>query len=207
MQQQDLIILVPDKHIEFSLKGILARHQSLGLRQIESEILVHPHRDPGCLRTSQDLLQPFVNQYRQALIIFDRDGCGREQLSREQLEQDVEQRLAQAGWQQRAAVIVLDPEIEVWVWSGSPHVATVLGWEGRTPDLRTWLIGKGLLDPQQPKPTRPKEALELALREVRRPHSSALFLKLAERVGYNQCVDPAFSKLKATLQQWFSALS
>lgn len=75
-------------------------------------------------------------------------------------------------------------ELEIWVWSDSPHVAAVLGWAGRQPDLMTWLINKGMFDPQKTKPDRPKEAMVLALREARKSRSSAIFLQLAELLDH-----------------------
>jgi hypothetical protein len=119
---KDLVILVADKHKEHSIKGILSRPQALSIRQIHFDIFVHPHHDPGCLNEGHRFLQSALTQSRHALILFDREGCGRENLTRQQLEQIVENNLFRVGWQQ-AAVIVLDPELEIWVWNDSPHVA------------------------------------------------------------------------------------
>jgi hypothetical protein len=55
----------------------------------------------------------------------------------------------------------------------------------------------------QAKPRRPKEALEAALREIRRPRSSALYSELATRVSLRGYDEPAFAALTATLQRWF----
>lgn len=202
--QKDLVILAADKDFEFTLKGILTRCHSLGIRQPSCDLYVHPHHDPGCFKTGHDFLRPFVNRYTHALVLFDKEGCGQEQMTRDGLEREVEGRLNQSGWGDRASVIVPDPELEIWVWSDSPHVATILGWAGRHPDLMTWLISKRMFDPQRPKPDRPKEAMELVLREVRKSRSSAIFLQLAGSVSLDRCVDPAFLKLKEKLKLWFS---
>jgi hypothetical protein len=208
---KNLVLLVPDKNIEHTIKGVLTRHQALGIRQLvhqrDFDCFVHPEHDPGCLRTSENFLRPFANQYEQALVLFDREGCGKDQLSREAIEQEVEARLSQSGWNDRARVIVLDPEIETWVWSDSPHVDKVLGWEAKQPDLRTWLQGQGFLVTGQLKPERPKEAMEKALRQSGKSRSSALYFQLAEQVSLNRCVDPSFLKLKNILQQWFATHS
>lgn len=208
---KNLVLLVPDKNIEHTIKGVLTRHQALGIRQLvyqrDFDCFVHPEHDPGCLRTSESFLRPFANQYEHALVLFDREGCGKDQLPREIIEQEVETRLSQSGWDGRANVIVLDPEIEIWVWSDSPHVNKVLGWEGKQPDLRTWLANQSFLAPGQLKPERPKEAMETALRQSGKSRSSALYFQLAEKVSLNRCVDPAFLKLKNTLQQWFATNS
>lgn len=205
---KELVILVADKDIELTVKGVLTRHQALGIgrlvHQQDFDCFAHPEHDPGCLRGSESFLRQFVNFYEHALVLFDREGCGKQHLSREAIEQEVESRLSLSGWNDRAAVVVLDPEIEIWVWSDSPQVDGVLGWEGRQPDLRTWLQQQNLLAPNQFKPERPKEAMQAALRQSGKPRSSALYLQMAEKVSLNRCADPAFLKLKNTLQLWFA---
>ena len=111
----------------------------------------------------------------------------------------------QSGWTDNAAVIVIDPELENWVWVDSPHVDDVLGWRGRGPGLWEWLRQKGMLPPDAPKPVRPKEAVEEALRVARKPRSSSLYRNLAEHVTLETCTDPAFQKFRDTIVSWFSA--
>jgi hypothetical protein len=164
---------------------------------------VHPERDPGCFLRGHDLLRALSNQYEHAILMFDREGCGRDQLPRERLEEETEVRLSHAGWGSRAASIVFDPEVEIWIWSDSPHVDTVLGWRGASPGLREWLLDRNLLQHGAVKPERPKEAMEAALRQQRIRRSSALFSRLALAVSLERCQDQAFAKLVRTLQAWF----
>jgi hypothetical protein len=137
------------------------------------------------------------------LVVFDREGCGEQNRRADELEQLVEEKLSRSGWSDRAAAIVLDPELEIWVWSESPYVDPILGWQGRTPNLRHWLRQQGLLGERDVKPLRPKEAMEKALKIVRLPRSSSLYLKLAQVVDLEQCIDRAFLKFKGTLRSWF----
>lgn len=200
---KDLVCLVADKNIEQSILALLHRSRALRIRQVTHEVLVHPEHDPGCLLRSPEFLRSFANRFAHALVLFDREGCGRDEDSRTKIEQDLEERLSRAGWEERAVAIVLDPELEAWVWSDSPHVAAALGWTGRVPDLRSWLRDHDLLDSESPKPGQPKKAVEQALRIARKPRSSALYRQLAREVGLARCVDPSFSKLKETLRHWF----
>lgn len=200
---QDLVVLVADKNMEFAIKGILGRAQALGIREAIPVVHVHPEKDPGCLLRGHEFLGLFQNQYAHALILLDCEGCGREESAREVLEDEIEKRLSQSGWGGRSAAVVIAPELEMWVWSDSPQVDTVLGWQRESPDLRSWLKTLNFLHEGQAKPDRPKEALELALRTVRKPRSSSLYFQLAQQVSMGRCVDPAFTKLKATLQRWF----
>lgn len=201
---KDLLVLVADKDMELTIKGLLNRHQALHIRPVSSEVYTHSEHDPGCLLRGHDFLRPFIQQYTYAMVMLDRAGCGRESASRTELEHEIEQRLSQSGWDNRSAAVVVDPELEIWVWSDSPHVARVLGWEGRQPDLRTWLQEKAFVQAGQVKPDDPKGAVEQALREARKPRSSAIYAELARLVRFQDCVDPAFVKFKQVLQQWFS---
>ena len=154
---------------------------------------------------SHNLLMSQAARFRHALVMLDRDGCGKEQASREELEAEIEQRLSQSGWGDRAAAVVLDPELEIWVWSDSPHVAEILGWTRGQSDLLEWLAEKGFPADQAGKPRTPKEAMEKVLRSVRKSRSSSLFSQLAEKVSVNRCTDAAFIKFKTTLHAWFGA--
>ena len=199
----DLILLVADGNMKAALSGVLNRTRALKICQVVFEVVVHPQKDPGVLHRAHEALRPLAGKFAHAVALFDREGCGREAEERETLEADVEQRLATNGWADRARAIVIDPELESWVWSDSPEVDSALGWAGHVPALRPWLTKKGLLEQREAKPRRPKEAMEAALRLVRTPRSSAIYGELAERVSLRRCTDPAFQKLVATLQTWF----
>ena len=200
----DLVVLVADKDMKFGVSALLSRSHTLGLRRIESDVYVHPEHDSSCLLRPHEFLRSFLRRYSNALVMLDREGCGQEHLSRERLELQVESRLAANGWNGRAAAIIIDPELEVWVWSDSPHVDVVLGWGARDPDLRAWLVARGYTNQRGEKPRRPKEAVREALRFVHKPPSSSLFSQLATIVSFGRCSDPAFAKFKATLRNWFS---
>ena len=118
-------------------------------------------------------------------MLLDREGSGQEhRRAAQEMETDLENRLWQSGWtgtegQSRAAAIVLDPELEVWVWSRSPHVAQVLGLS----QVELQQILEGFPATSEGKPRRPKEALLAALRRSGRPQSARIFQELAERVS------------------------
>jgi len=202
---RDLIAIVADKDMEFSLKGLLSRPKALGIRSVTADVVVHIERDPGCYRRAHDLLRAFTGRYAHAVVLFDRQGCGVEQKTAGELEHEVEARLQRSGWKSRAVAVVLDPELEVWVWSDSPHVAEVLGWSGERPTLRDWLLAKGFAQQGRAKPRDLKAAMEAVLRRTNCPRSAARYEQLAKRVSFERCVDPVFTKLKKTLRGWFSA--
>lgn len=202
-EPRDLIVLVADRNMRAALSGILNRPESLKIRQPTFVVRVHSRRDPGVLHQAHAFLRAFAGKYKHAMVVFDREGCGKEEVDRAGLEAEVESRLARNGWPDTAATIVLDPELESWVWSDSREVDQCLGWREQPEGLRVWLVQQGLLDVRQSKPARPKEAMEAVLRRVKHARSSAVYKNLAQRVGFARCTDPAFVKLKQTLRRWF----
>jgi hypothetical protein len=204
--ESDLIILTADKNMKFAIEGLLNRPKDLNIRSIRAAYYIHPERDPGCLRRANTFLRPFINRFAHAIVVFDREGCGRQEEKRETLEGSVQQLLKQSGWENRASAIVIDPELENWVFSDSPEVDKSIGWAGKTPPLRIWLRAQGFLMEGQIKPPQPKEAMEAALRHVRTPRSSSIYAQLAERVGLGRCSDDAFRKFKTIIHSWFPAV-
>lgn len=200
---KDLVLLVADRNMEFTLRGLLGRPEALAIRPVAFDLYVHPRHDPGCLHEAHDFLRPLSRDYKYAMVLFDHQGCGREDDPPEVLSTSVKERLARSGWDQRADVVILAPELEVWVWSASPHVETCLGWVDRQPSLRDWLAEAGHWPPGTPKPPQPKEAMEAALRQVRKPRSSAIYLELAQQVSLQGHDEPAFLRLAAALRRWF----
>jgi hypothetical protein len=197
----DLVLLAADKTIEIGLSTTFRRYQSLGCRAFTFRPFVHVARDPGCYRRAPEFLAPLANQYGFALVVFDREGSGTED-ERIAIEQSVEERLSACGWTGRSACVVVDPEVENWFWSDSPHVAAAIRWPIGE-DLRGWMNARDLWPVGHDKPPRPKEALEAVLRVRGTPRSSSIYGAVAEKVSLSRCTDPAFTKLRQTLSAWF----
>lgn len=197
--RQPLIILVADNNMKRTLQGLLQRPQALGIHPVKADIFVHPGHDPGVFAGAHEFLRPFFRQCDHVLVLFDREGCGQEQKTAVQLQQEVQQRLDSAGWQGRSQVIVLDPELEMWVWSDSPHVARILG---TTQDELRKMLEANPADPHG-KPVHPKETMKEVLRRNGIPRSSALYEELAQHVSFRRCTDLAFRQMQTTLKRWF----
>lgn len=95
--QKSLVLLVADNNMEKTFQALLQRPHALGIRPIEVNLVVHPHRDPGVLREAHEFLRPFLRECKFALVVLDLEGCGREHQSAEQLSQEVQQRLDANG--------------------------------------------------------------------------------------------------------------
>jgi len=200
----DLVVLVPGRNEQSAIDALLSdRLESLGIHRVTHRILVHPRSDPGCFLEAPDVLQPFVQQSRFALVILDHEGSGRESDDPSDMAVRLKERLEGKGWRDRAAVLVIVPELDVWVWSDSPEVDAALGWQGQDPSLRDWLEAQGFWGKDEGKPSNPKGAVEAALREVRIPRSSSVYEALAKSVSLSRCKDPSFAELKRILRAWF----
>lgn len=201
-QSERLVVVVADRDIEETLKMVLGRPRSLGMRPVLFECRRHPNRDGGCRANAAEFLRPFQNRFSHALVVFDREGCGSSS-TRDVIEREVESELARSGWQTRGTAIVIDPELEGWLWSDSPAVLKGLGWNRRYAELRSWLEEEEVWDPSSAKPHKPKAALNRTLQRTRRRRSARLYGEIASSVSLTRCQDPAFGKLRTILQAWF----
>lgn len=202
---KDLIVLTACKNAQFAIQGILGRQQSLSIRSASADAFVHPERDPGCAKNGVDFLRSQVRRYQHAILMFDFEGSGLQE-NPDAVVTRLFGALAASGWGNRAEVILVNPELEAWVWSDSPHVEQVLGWAGRIPSLKSWLVDQGwIATAEQIKPARPKEAVEAALQEVNVTRSSSLYRELASKVSLQRCTDPAFVRLVTALRKWFAS--
>ena len=198
---KDLVLLMADKNAHFALKGALGRPEALGIRPIEFEFRVHPGRDGGARRTGPEVLALERRRFKHALLILDFEGCGTDLTNAGALEAQLDGRLS-AHWKEAAKSIVIEPELDVWVWGADNAIEVVIEWPtGKR--LREWLRDHGFTFDANEKPTRPKEALEAALRVPGVPRSSALYQAIAEKISLRRCSDQAFIRLRNHLLRWF----
>lgn len=205
---KDLLVVTADRTMRKSFHAILSviHKKSLNIRKInieQKDILSHSEHDPGVCLRGVELSRSHTTEYKHCLLVFDWEGCGRENNSSIEKEvKRIKDELDKAGWRDRTEVIIIDPELEIWVWSDSSHVSRVLGWTGWD-ELRDWLIGKNYLKKGEVKPEKPKEALKKVLKIKRKKFSSAIHMEIARKVSYKRCKDPNFYKLIETLKKWF----
>jgi len=195
-------VLVADKNTQFVIEGLLSRREALAIRPFHYDIYVHPHHDPGVYHQAPSFLEVFQNQYQFALVLLDKEGSGQEHQSVSNLAADLKARIEQAGWVGRVEVIVLEPELEVWAWVNSPHLARELGWRDLQ-ELHAFVRSRGFWSEHAAKPERPKEAVETALRHKNIQRSSAIYKKIAERASFRSCRDKSFERFQTTLRNWF----
>jgi hypothetical protein len=199
---RDLILLVPDKNTEYTMRGALSRPEALGIRQIDFQVLVDQGRDGGVRRRGSQVLGVQQARFSHALLVLDYEGCGSD-VAPVELEAALDNALSMS-WGDRAKAIVIDPEVDVWMWGAETHLRSMVGW--RFPeDIRPWLVSQSFAFSADGKPARPKEALEAAFRRARTPRSSARYEQVAQRISLTRCRDGAFLRLRASVVGWFGA--
>ena len=201
-EPKDLFVLAADRDIEQTVLGLLPRTHALHIRQDSAEVKPFWRHDGGCRVEGVSVLRSLAGQFGHAMLIFDFDGSGANVTSAIELELQLEADLRKAGWGDNAAVIVVEPKIEAWVWADSPHVARILGWFDDQ-DLRAWMRSEDFVKLHSPKPNDPKMAVLAALRHVKKKPSSSIFKELAEKVAFKDCTDRSFDKFVSTLRRWF----
>ncbi len=203
IMRKNLIVLTEGEDDKRAISELLLRNESLGIRNILFDVFKHPQRQSGCINNPDAILREMTNNYDYALVVCDKEGSVKTGYTATDIKNKIESNLQINGWKDRCAAIVIEPELEQWVWSHSSEVDRVLGWNKSSENLRNWLMGKGFIHSATEKPFRPKEAMEAALRHVKKPRSSSLFSELAKSVSFSRCTDQSFIELKSILRQWF----
>lgn len=198
----DLLCLVSDKNMEAAVEGLLSVPQRLGIRPITHQMVVHPEKDSGCFHSGPELLRGMQSRAGRALVMLDHEWDAPASTG-QSLEERLRGRLAQVGLAGRAEAVVIEPELEAWVFAGSPNVAVALGWPPSSSKLQSALEKVGLWPGGHAKPPEPKKAMEWALRKSDLPRSSSVFRQLATTVGTKNCQDRAFIHFRQTLRDWF----
>lgn len=203
--KKDLIIIAADSSAQAMLAELLHRFpRVLGMRDFSSKVFVHPGRDPGCYTKGVSMLDQYALEYEHCILIFDHEGCGAEHKSPVEIECELEKQLTNGLWRNRNAVIVIEPELENWVWTNSLHTARALGWEDLIA-LNGWLTERKWVLPDVAKPKRPKEAMEAAMKKKLKENISAnTFATIAAKASFKSCASPSFIKFKDTIVRWFT---
>jgi hypothetical protein len=208
MSRKDLFVLAADDNMKGVIGELLRRPQSLGIHEIAFEVRRHPQSDPGVFRDAPEFLRGVARSAERFLVLLDFAWQRpRDMNSPETLRQDLEERLRRAGLEaDRCRVLIFAPELEAWLFGDSPHAAAALGFE--TPEeFRRLLREAGLWSPEEPEPSEPKKAVELALRARRRPRSTAVYRAIARQASLQpeRCRDHTFREFVVTLRGWFPA--
>ena len=157
--------------------------------------------DPGLYTRGHELLRPYQATHCHAVVVLDAEWDGSP--GKETITNHLNEQIATTGWKtDRFVVVVIDPELENWIWQQNDHVARGLGFDDSNqlmadPDLQAmWPRGKA-------KPSSPKEIFESLLQKRRIPRSSSIYKQTTSQVSVKHCQDSAFQQLVDALQTWF----
>ena len=201
----DIVVLAADKPMERVLDRLLRRHESLGIRELSvARPLTHPQRDGGVRTRGAELLTVQAGRCRHAIMVFDREGSGGDELSAEELERRGDEQLS-ATWGDRGKCIVIDPELDAWMWGSDAVLRQAVGWTSAEPVRQ--FVTRRRFELKGTKPVRPKEAMAAVLKEVRLPMSAAVYEEIADRISLKRCTDSAFGRLRVQLRSWFGGTS
>jgi len=197
---RDLVVLVADKDMHFAVKGGLSRPEALGIREIDFDFRSHPRHDAGVRVEGAAMLASERHRFNHALMLFDHEGCG-DPCPVGELEHKLDEILRRM-WGQNAKAIVIEPEVDIWLWGSDNALAEAVDWQSSQP-IRDWLRQRDFAFDATNKPVRPKEAFEAVERELRRAKSASTYAKITGRISLERCSDPAFTRLRNQLQIWF----
>ena len=206
---RDCIFLLADLGMVAAFKGFFSRqgfYHALGTAPFHVDpqldiICDRAGNDPGVYTRAHELLRTYQSSHRYAVIVLDNAWEGSPGV--EKIRANISINMELVGWQiNRFVVIVIDPELESWMWQDNPHVARAFGFSLR-PSLRDWLCKQALWPADSPKPPDPKLAFEKTLKVSKAKIPSVVFKKICSGISFKYCVDDAFGLLKHTLQKWF----
>ena len=205
-EPRELVVVTADNQQKRTVATLLLeRWRALGIRQLainaDSDIY-SLQNDPGVFHRAGGFLAVFAQQYEYALVLIDAEWEGGP-ASAEKIEAKIQNDLNSNGWEGRSAVVVIDPELEIWVWSTSLHVPRLFGTDWET--IKDMGYRTNYWQEGETKPSRPKELLEEVLRRTRKRRSAALYQQLARKVGLKRCQDGSFRRFREILQGWFPA--
>jgi hypothetical protein len=157
--------------------------------------------DGGVHRRCHELLRPYLNTHRRALVVLDQQ-FGAERPA-EEVRVEIEHRLDANGWAGRATAAVIEPELEVLLWQDNVNVERALRHQGGS--LRQLLAADGRWPEGAPKPPAPKEVIQTLIRTNRAGPPVVIYSQIVKAVSTAGCVDPAFNRVRDAIRAWFPA--
>jgi hypothetical protein len=209
---RDCLFWVADSRIKQVILGFLKRPDCFRLHNLgtspflfdeNEDLFSSPTMDPGTYTTGQEFIRLYQRSHRFAVVILDSDWKGSPGAAA--IRTNLSVRIESTGWTpERFRVVVIEPELEDWIWQRNQRVAGALGFESHL-EMAVAVQNAGHDWPDhEPKPSRPKEAFEaVAARAKRLGKSSATHRQIVAAVTLAGCRDAAFRELRETLQGWF----
>lgn len=212
--KRDVVFHLADRNMEAGCRAFFARddwHYTLGCGRFDidsdsnSDIFRKGGQtDGGLWKHAHTNLTPFKDLYDHAVIVLDADFEPHPGV--DALHADISANMTAAGWLADSfCVVVIDPELEAWLWAPNLNVAKAFGHES-FPKLKAALVQENLWTSSNPKPDDPKKARDRAVKLGGKitggPLFKGVFGGISKR-ACDRCVEPGFNALRHALQTWF----
>jgi len=206
LMERFLFCIVADRNMKAVVEELIPRVRNMDGLSFAfrfSDVIVHPRHDPGCYWEGPELIADRVQADSRlyGMLLLDFAWEGHSHRCPEEMQQHLQQRMERAG--QRALAVVLDPELEEWVFVRSPRAIEAMGWTDWNEAKRV-LQEAGLWKKECTKPEDPKKAMEVLLRSKGIPRSSSVYREIARFAGLKHCRSRSFTRIRMALQRWFS---
>lgn len=201
-------MIVAGRKDEVVLKAVLKRWQELGIRPIIFEI---NRRGSDSIVVREGAMQARIRarEFKHFLCLWDHKDSGKGNEPPSQVQDELQEHLNRRRLQNREKALVIDPELEIWLWQDKKAIARVLGisqkqlarclnrWQSANFPKRTL---------EQILSKFPKEALEEVCQEAREKLTAALYQRIAHTADLSLWAsEQGFQQLCQTLLNWFSA--
>ena len=205
---RELIILVADGTMRAVFAAFFARERwerrlccgSFDLWPQEDIINDTLHTDGGVHRRAHELLRPYLNTHQHTMVVIDQQFGGDRPAG--EVRSEILDNLYRNGWaEDRCEVIVIDPELEVWLWQDNPNIAQAINYTGSS--LRQRLQDQGEWPADAAKPLDPKASIQALIKPQRALKTKVVYSRIARSVSVSGCTDPAFLLFAGTLRRWF----
>lgn len=211
---RDIIFHLADRHMEDGLRAFFSRdnwHYVLGCERfnIDPESESDIYRVPGCTdggvwKHAHANLQLFKDKYRHAVIVL--DAAFEPHPGAAVLRDDISRRMIASGWaNDRFSVIVIQPELEAWLWAPNLNVALAFGY-ANFDQLRGALEAEALWNAGEPKPHDLKGARDHAAKHGGKKTGGPIFKNVfgnISRRALDLCTEPGFEALRISVRTWF----
>jgi len=211
---RDVIFHLADQHMEAGFRAFFSRddwHFAMGCQKFDidpdSERDIYRrggYTDGGLWKHAHTNLVPFKDQYRHAVIVLDADF--EPHPGADILHQEISENMLDAGWAEDSfCVVVIDPELEAWLWAPNVNVARAFGHDdfGK---MKAALSAEHLWDEGAPKPNDLKRARDRAARlggkKTGGPIFRGVFAGISKR-ACDLCEETGFKRMRAALNTWF----
>jgi hypothetical protein len=208
--RRSLVVLAADGTMEAVLREFFKKgiDRTLGCAAIDIDLrrdIFHSplHTDGGLHKEAHKILQSRANEYEHALVVLDQHFGGDRPAI--EVRDEILGNLRAFGWDERAEVVVIDPELEVWLWQDNPNVEKALRHprEKTSKSLREQLRDEKLWPDGQLKPDAPQATFDRVRQRNKAGARFGVYVQIAGSVSVKGCKDPSFLHFANTLRAWF----